>query len=139
MKLFAAALVAGLLVGQAVVAEDFSIPVNKDFSEEKLDWGGGLGKGMIFRWNVINHNGLIAVCGVGQFPDSRTQMASKDILRTSFVSMNGKVFFRDLSFFARVPMTTDLAKAKATCRDTGTKVPKGHTDILLTLHGYARF
>ena len=139
MKLFIAAAIASLFCGQMAFAEDFSIPVDKNFTESSFDWNGGLGKGYVFRWGATAHNGLVAICGAGQYPDSHTQAATRDIMRKAFVSLNGKVILKDITFFARVPMSTKLESARANCRDTKTKIPKGNWELLLEASGKARF
>lgn len=139
MKLFAAALVAGLLVAQAVAAEDFSVKVGKDFTEGTFEWDSGLGTGYVFQWSATVHNGLIAICGVGQYPNSHTQMASKDLLRKAVVSLGGKPILKDLRFFARAPMTEKLGSATANCRDTKTKAPNGRWEVRMETQGRARF
>lgn len=123
----------------AAQAKDFAVKVDQDFWEDDITWTGGYGKAYDFRWLVIGQDGMIAVCGVGHFNDPTTRVQSKDLMRKAEVLINGKAALKDITFFATVKKGTDLSKATANCRVTGTPEPEGRYKIRLKMGGTARF
>lgn len=133
------AVVGGLVFSQASAASDFTVPVNKDFWEDGVEWSGGIGQVYSYRWVVTGIKGQLAVCGVGKFTNPTGRMQTIGLLRKAEVLVNKKVILSDISFFGRAQNADDLGSAQAVCRWTGVAEPKGQYTIDMNLGGQARF
>ena len=137
--LFAVLSALAFVSAPAHAGSDFTTPVTKDFWEDGVEWDGGLGKAYDMRFFVIYVQNRIAVCGAGQFLNATTRSATIDLLRKAKVRIDDTVILTDVTYFTKVKTGQDLMSAKATCRDTGVKAPKGGYNVYLDISGRARF
>lgn len=135
-SLIAAGLTGLLAASPAAAQSTFQVPVNKNFQQSELDWGGEFGKGYVYTITIIDNQGKLAVCGAGYYPSSHTRIQSKKAMRKLSITLNGKKILTDLSFFTEVKAGSDLTRATATCKMTSAATPKGKADI--QLKGWAR-
>lgn len=132
----------GILVAAAIVAstigaasaENFSVPIDKDFTEETITVN-GVGPAYEFVWDLRNFDGKVAVCGAGRYVDVSYQSALRQKLRGAVLELNGKPALRDLTFFTKVKPGADLKAGKATCRVSSMAVPKGEISVSVTYPG----
>ena len=110
------------------------VPVDKYFTEGEFKWTGGIG-GYKFLWSVRAVNGKLEVCGVGHYQDAYSRSQNNDILRKSYVTLNGKKILKDMRFFSIAKYEKDLRRTPANCASTGVKVPKGKVEIQLRSDG----
>ncbi len=116
----------------AGAGEMFTVPVDKEFTDIEQKWNNGR---VTYRgkWTVIlAKDGTIAVCGAGARLDAQTAPAVAKWLHSIAVKVNGKTVLKDMSFFTEVSSTAPLEKAKATCKSSGVKPPKGKVEIFMT-------
>ena len=138
MKKFSLGLVLSvLLAAQGANAKDSTVKVNGDFWEDSLSWT-TMGKAYEFRWLVFDKGGQLTICGAGKFLDVSTKSQTLELLRKGKLTLNGKPILSDLSFFARLKKSDDLATATANCRDTGVK-GGANSKVGLDISGRARF
>ncbi|MFZ1727441.1 MAG: hypothetical protein WBO29_14050 [Albidovulum sp.] len=128
------AIAALVLAASPAVAEDFQTPVTKDFLESAIEIN-GYGVGYVYRWDVLLFDDVVALCGVGIFPDARTAYAMKGLVRKASLTYRGKKILKDVSFFNKVKKNDDLSKATATCRSTGVAPVKGGGSFVLDVGG----
>ena len=116
------------------------IPLTDDFTEQQLQWTGGLG-GYEFRWKTIVTNGVIEICGVGFYSNVSSRWQTKDSLRKAYIKYQDKVVMKDITFFSRVKSRTKLKNGTmANCASTGVKAPNGRYSVSLGWPGgRARF
>ncbi len=139
MRIFVLAALVALSGVGAAGAADFTTKVTKDFWDDSVSWTGGIGKAYEFKWSVMDNKGQLIICGVGKFLDPTSRTQTRDLLRKATVSINGKPVMKDVSFFATVKKSVDLAASQATCRSMGMATPRGEYDIGLDVSGSARF
>lgn len=114
---------------------DFSVPVDKNFSEGSLDWTGGNSKSYTYVWSVIAVKGEVAICGAGQFRNPTMAAANKKMMRTSYVQMGDRTILKDMTFFTRVAYREPLGTAQATCRGTGIPAKDAKGQFMLVIPG----
>lgn len=102
-----------------------TVPVTEAFYEDRIAWSGGDIVSYKARWTVIAVAGKLEVCGAGQFMDSNSAIATRNVLYSSSIKLNGKKILKDMTFFTEVPQKTNLVGSKAACRATGVAVPTG--------------
>ncbi|MGB3317136.1 MAG: hypothetical protein WBB85_22340 [Albidovulum sp.] len=103
-------------------ASDFSLPIDDSFGGGTLTVN-GYGRGYMYKYNVIESNGQLAVCGASYFADASSAIGFRRILRKAVVELDGKKLVRDLSFFKQVRSESELNAGVSTCRNTGVPVP----------------
>lgn len=112
-----------LIAAPATAAEEFMVPIDDSFGRGTVTVN-GYGRAYVYRWNVINRNGLLAVCGTSYFPDASSAIGVRRMMRRAEVRLSGKRILRDLSFFNQVRSESGLETGKSTCRTTGVPAPK---------------
>jgi hypothetical protein len=101
-----------------------TVPVTEAFYEDRIAWNGDI-ISYKARWMVIAVAGKLEVCGAGQFMDATSAIATRNVLYSSSIKLNGKNILKDMTFFAEVPKKVNLVGSKAACRATGVAVPTG--------------
>lgn len=138
MRRFVLAALVVLSGAGAAVAADFIIPVDKDFWDDDITWN-SMGKAYEFKWVVGENKTGLYVCGVGKFLDASTRSNTIEVLRKATVNVDGKMFMKDLTYFGKIKKGEDLNSAKAVCRQTATKWPKGAEGVSIEFSGRYRF
>lgn len=118
-----ALLVTLCLAGPVSAAAEFTMPVDDTFGGGTLTVN-GYGRGYVYRWDAFRHEGQIAICGAGYFPDVSSAVGIRRLLRKAVVEVNGKQVLRDISFFTQVRSEAALEAARANCTNTGIPAPK---------------
>ena len=124
----------------AIAAADFQIPVDERFGGGTIDFS-GYGKGYVYRMMLTDHEGQIAVCGAGYFPDASSAIGVRRLMRRAEVLLNGRKVVRDLSFFSQVRSEAALEGAPANCTLTGFPTPtSGNVEVDVNFpSGFVRF
>jgi len=97
-------------------AQQFQINVDGEFSEETLQFTGGVAPPYSFMWDMRVVNGSLAICGVGHLRDSRFRDTIRQILRGGVVTVNGQEYPVDLNFFSRARTRNAMSGTPATCQ-----------------------
>ena len=130
------ALLGAILLASGALADDFMVPVTKNFQEDSVVWQGDIaGKSYQYVYGLAAIDGKIAACGVGKYLDPTLTGPTRQFLRKSHVEFNGEVVLTDLSFFTKVPLKADLRAAKATCRLTTVPAKGRPGDFLFVFAG----
>ncbi|WP_226554238.1 hypothetical protein [Celeribacter naphthalenivorans] len=108
-------------------------PIDKDFALHELNWNP---RGTtIIRWEVINDNGYIAVCGgYSSTGGGTTYKASGDFLASAGVKMNGESILKNLRYFAKLKSNQQSighVGEVSNCVRTGTPAPKANASFEL--------
>ena len=126
-RTIAAALFAAAAGAADAQPRDTEVPVDRYFLFDDLTVEGGVGKVYSYALAIIVIDDRVALCGVGKLVRPGGASLVPNYLRGSSLLLNGKTILEDFSFWARVPASTDLRKAKATCRLTATPAPAPRT------------
>lgn len=104
------------------------IAVDDSFAEGELGWQ-GLPGGYEYRVKIIEVNGVLELCGVGAFTNMTARNAAVKMLRGAELKINGRTVLRNFFYFNKVNRASQLNRAMASCKSTGTRVPRGKIDI----------
>ena len=99
--------------------------VTEDYSKLELGWADGLGMGYVGRAQLLQMNGILALCGAGTYVSASNRLQTRTVLKRAKMKMNGKVILRDLTYFAPVDSPDKVIGAQASCKSTGVAAPKG--------------
>ncbi|MCV2863682.1 hypothetical protein [Defluviimonas sp. WL0075] len=127
-----------LLVAPLARAEDFTVKIDSGFVADELRWK-TQGRSYKFLWGLTYVDGRIAVCGVGQFVNPSLRQQTLRQMKRGKVVLDGKAILKDITFFTTIPEGKPLNRAKATCRLTKTKKPKGDFLVYLDVQGRSTF
>lgn len=126
-----ASTLAFLLVPGAASAQDFRVQVTSEFTETPLSFTGGVADPYIVLWNVMAHQGQLALCGTGFLRDPRFAATIRSMARNGGLQVDGVTRPVNLTFFNRARSVRDLRSGTATCRVVG-QLPSGSSRISLS-------
>lgn len=123
-KYAAAAIVALAFAATPVAAQEFQVPVDDTFVEGDIRFTGQLGTVYFFEWKLIARGDRLAVCGIGYVRDSRLRETVRGMARGGQITVDGRDYPVDLSFFSRARTRNALSSGTANCRVTQAPLPR---------------
>lgn len=100
-------------------AQDFQVQITSEFTETPLAFTGGVADPFIANWNMMAHQGQLALCGSGFLRDARFGSTIRGMARDGAIQVDGAIRPVDLTFFTRARSARDLRSGTATCRLVG--------------------
>jgi len=140
--LLAAVMLLATGAGTAALAADpkvFTVPVDDSFHENEMKWTGGVGTSYVYRYNLIDREGTLALCGAGYFTSPHSSRQTRSLMRKGTLRINDQVVLKDLSYFSKVKRLEDLDGAQANCMLTNAKTPRSRITWGIDMGGRARF
>ena len=130
----AAGLLALTVQTSAAQAQQFQVPVSADYIEFSLQFTGGIAAPYTVIWDVMEHEGQLAICGAGFLRDARFNAAIRQMARNASLTVDGQTRPVDLSGFRRARSINNLRSGAAHCHVVGA-LPRTNQPIHLQYGG----
>ncbi|MEL6954475.1 MAG: hypothetical protein AAFN09_06175 [Pseudomonadota bacterium] len=107
---------------------DFQIPVDGDFVESGLR-NFGMPDPYTMRVAFMGQEGRIVICGIGFVREARLRSNIRGMLRDAEVTVGGRVYPVDLTFFAQANSAREVETGMANCAITPAPIPTRSEDF----------
>ncbi|MDJ0630369.1 MAG: hypothetical protein QNJ44_19090 [Rhodobacter sp.] len=77
-----------------------------------------------YRWTVRVHSGVVILCGAGQWVTSNLRSETQQVIRDRGFFIDDQLYYKNMSFFSKVPRTAKIVGSQANCVSTGKPPPK---------------
>ena len=117
----------------ATATAQSSIAVDSNFAEYRFKAFSRTRPGMVAKWATRVIDGEINICGVVTYPEWEQRSRLKAKLKRATITLDGNVIMKNLHFFAEVKNERQLDAARAPCRSTNIKAPKGRYTVYIDM------